>query len=165
MLRKRDYIVWWVKYVNSLRYFTKDDRKSYANNTSDCSLDKLRYVYGKTINLYAKLQNLDPIVKGYDPFVDSESENDSVSEDEDKLFEEEAMCEKDNVNKKVSRSEESKEENLKTEGVVAEEEETLATVLKKKDTKSSVPSIPLVYEEMEKNVFYPQFLHNQRKQR
>ena len=48
---------------------------------NDCSLVQLGYVYGRTINSYAALRNLDPIVKGYDPYSDSESEKDSGSKD------------------------------------------------------------------------------------
>ena len=108
MLRKRDYIAWWVKYGNSLCYFTHNDQKSYESYINDCSLVQLRYVYGQTINSYAELWNFDPIVKGYDPYSDSESAKDSGSKDgngldvgEDDLLEEEAVLstsENDSVN-------------------------------------------------------------------
>ena len=55
-----------------------DDRNSYESDMNDYSLVQLRHVYGRIINSYAALRNLDPIVKGYDPYSDSKSKKDSV---------------------------------------------------------------------------------------
>ena len=68
--------------------------------------------YEHTINSYARLPNLDSIDKGYKPFVDSESKNDSVPEDKDKLLEEKAVCKKVNANTKVNGNEEAEEEHF-----------------------------------------------------
>ena len=45
------------------------------------TLVELRNYYGRTMNSFAALRNLDPIVKGYAPYLDLESEEVSGSKD------------------------------------------------------------------------------------
>ena len=56
---------------------------------------------------------MDPIIKGYKPLGDSESENKNVSAVEDELLEEETVCEKDNFIIKLSGNKKAEEKILK----------------------------------------------------
>ena len=74
-LRKGDYAAWWVMYENSICYFTHDtETSSVGGMTVKCTMMQIKIYYGRTMNSFAALSNLDPIVTGYTPCSENESD-------------------------------------------------------------------------------------------
>ena len=64
-----DYVEWWVRYGNNMRYFTLSDNSSYSKaGLNKESKDNIVGWYGITMNSYAAHHSKEPIVPGYEPY-------------------------------------------------------------------------------------------------
>ena len=98
-----------------------------------CTLVELRNEYGQIMNLFAALRNVHLIVKGYDPYSDSESEEVSGSKDgngidvgEEEVLEEEAVLAKNDCGSKDGNDKDEGGEESIEDSLVAGENDSVS---------------------------------------